>query len=105
MLGAALIGGSVATTAVAAPGGSQQRADQPTRPACSTAVEERNRMIFQQYLDDRFSGDLEGADAVFADDAVVQAHGSIPYQGTYAAGDEWGPWLPGTGRSPPPRTP
>ncbi|MGL5861288.1 MAG: nuclear transport factor 2 family protein, partial [Phycicoccus sp.] len=56
---------------------------------CSTRVEERNRAAFDDYLAKLQSGDIDGAQAYFADGAVVEVHGTVPFAGTYGATDEY----------------
>ncbi|MGL5928803.1 MAG: nuclear transport factor 2 family protein, partial [Dermatophilaceae bacterium] len=56
---------------------------------CSTRVEERNLAAFQDYLTRLQGGDIDGAQAYFADGAVVEVHGSVPFAGTYEATDEY----------------
>ncbi len=85
---------AVVTAAAATPASSSRPAptahDGTDPPRCSTAVEERNLDTFEAYLALLMSGDIEGAQASFADGAVVEVHGTVPYAGTYpAAGTEY----------------
>lgn len=91
--GLALGGGLVLATGLTAGAAAPtSAADDRSKPSgrCSTAVENRNLAAFERYLDDLMSGDAASAQALFADGAEVEIHGSVPIAGTYpAVGEEY----------------
>lgn len=58
---------------------------------CNTFVEDRNLANFEAYLAALTSGDFAKALSYFAQEAVVNAYGSVPFAGTYSATD--GSWV------------
>ncbi len=77
--------GAAASSVSEDTGPGEARRDGGTR--CSTAMEERNLRAFEAYLDALLSGDAETALAYYSPDAVVEVHGSVPYEGTYSVVD------------------
>ncbi len=66
----------------------------PASGVCSTFKEERNRQLLQERLELLAAGDFTADLEYFADDAVVEVHGSVPYAGTYpVAGGQYGQML------------
>jgi ketosteroid isomerase-like protein len=66
----------------------------PVSSVCSTFAEERNRQLLKERLQLLASGDFAADETYFADGAVVEVHGSVPFAGTYkVAGGEYGQLL------------
>jgi ketosteroid isomerase-like protein len=56
---------------------------------CSTWIEDRNLAEFESYYEALTSGNFTAAVEYFAEDSVVEVHGSVPYAGTYEATAEY----------------
>ncbi len=88
LAGALALGTSAAGSVVPADASSAaQVVGRDHQSRCSTRVEDRNLAAFERYYDLLTSGRGEEAMSYFSDDAVVEVHGSVPYEGVYAVAE------------------